>query len=296
MVQLDKVFFKSKAISKLSSDNLKELQLTISQIEEGKQRLKNKIDAAKTTLHQEKSALSWINWFPLKQILRNKVGEKQTNISEIIKDINELENEYDEHTLGLEISLPDQLEAAFGTLDDRFTEILAVNKVWDITTSQTINSIAERTTANNLFERKEIAINKSQITQIKCDYKAFHFKNSNGGNLNLFPQFLFIENNNDFALIDLLDIDIDFSISHYIENENVPSDTDIVEYTWAKSNKDGSRDKRFTDNYQIPVVRYGLLHFRSSSGLNEVYMFSHPIAAYNFKVMFDEYKSVLSSS
>lgn len=97
-------------------------------------------------------------------------------------------------------------------------------------------------------------------------------------------------------MIDLLDIDIDFSISHFIENENVPSDTDIVEYTWAKSNKDGSRDKRFADNYQIPVARYGLLHFSSSSGLNEVYMFSHPVAAYNFKVMFDEYKSVLSSS
>lgn len=155
MAQLDKVFFKSKAIGKLSSDNLKELQLTLSQIEEGKQRLKNKIDAAKTTLHKEKSALSWINWFPLKQILRNKVGAKQTNISEITKDLNELENEYDKHVLGLEISLSDQLEAAFATLDDRFTEILAVNKVWDITSSQTINSIAERTTAKNLFERKK---------------------------------------------------------------------------------------------------------------------------------------------
>ncbi|GAB1041624.1 MAG: hypothetical protein SLagBPW_43510 [Shewanella algae] len=117
-----------------------------------------------------------------------------------------------------------------------------------------------------------------------------------GGDLHVFPQFLFIENDNDFALIDLLDVDIDFSITNFIENESVPSDAKVIDHTWAKSNKDGSRDKRFADNYQIPVVQYGELHLKSQSGLNEVYMLSHPETAYGFKKMFDEYKLVLERS
>lgn len=62
------------------------------------------------------------------------------------------------------------------------------------------------------------------------------------------------------------------------------------------SNKDGSRDKRYTDNYQIPVVQYGELHLSSKSGLNEVYMLSNPEPAFNFKIMFDEYKQVLANT
>src|SRR5262249_8858220 len=34
-------------------------------------------------------------------------------------------------------------------------------------------------------------------------------------------------------------------------------------------------DWRFADNYQIPIARYATLHFRSSTGLNEKYMFSN---------------------
>ena len=57
------------------------------------------------------------------------------------------------------------------------------------------------------------------------------------------------------------------------EEEPVPSDTQVVGQTCAKVKKDGSPDRRFRDNYQIPVVLYGALTFSSPSGLQEEYQF-----------------------
>ncbi|KFZ38989.1 hypothetical protein HR45_00890 [Shewanella mangrovi] len=296
MNKLDKVYFKSRAVGKLSSQSLNELKSSLRDIENGRRKLEKDIGFAEKQLKQVTSDLAWINWFPLKLVFKNKIKIKKDTITKISESLEKLAHDYERHKLGLDISLSEQLEAAFGTLDDRFSDVLDTQKMWDITTSQSIDRVAERTTANNVIERKAVSFKRLNNSKIQCDYKAIYFENANGGDLQLFPQFLFIEKDDDFALIDLLDVEIDFNLTNFIETERVPSDSEVIDHTWAKSNKDGSRDKRFADNYQIPVVQYGELHLSSKSGLNEVYMLSNPESAFGFKKMFDEYKAVLASS
>jgi hypothetical protein len=280
----------------LSSSNLSELKSTLQNIESGKKKLRLKITSAIKTLQTAESQLNWVNWFPIKLLFKEKISHKKQTILNLEGDINTLKSEYEKHQLGLDISLTDRLEAAFGALDDKFSKIMSTKKVWDVTTSQRTDRVVERTTANSRIERQSVALKRADNSKILCDYKALHFENANGGDLNIFPQFMFIEHNSDFALIDILDIDINYTLVSFIESENVPSDTEIVDHTWAKANKNGDRDKRFADNYQIPVVHYGELHFTSKSGINEVYMFSNPEPAFTFKNMFDEYKQVLLKS
>ncbi|AZQ82954.1 hypothetical protein EKO29_02085 [Colwellia sp. Arc7-635] len=296
MNNFDKVYFKSKVVGKLSSQSLSELKSTLQDIESGKKKLKIKIASATNIFKSAESQLNWINWFPLKLLFKEKILLKKQTILSFKDDLNALIVDYEKHQLGLDISLTDRLEAAFGTLDDKFSEIMSTKKIWDVTTSQRVDRVIERTTANNTIERKSVALKRSDISKILCDYKALHFENANGGDLNFFPQFIFIENNNDFALVDILDIDVHYTLVSFIESEGVPSDTEVVDHTWAKANKNGDRDKRFADNYQIPVVEYGELHFKSKSGINEVYMFSNPEPVIAFKKMFDEYKQVLANT
>lgn len=70
------------------------------------------------------------------------------------------------------------------------------------------------------------------------------------------------------------------------EEGPVPSDAEQVGTTWAKANKDGSPDKRFRDNYSIPLMRYATLTLRSNSGLNEEYMLSNVQSASDFEIAF----------
>jgi hypothetical protein len=53
--------------------------------------------------------------------------------------------------------------------------------------------------------------------------------------------------------------------NRFVEEEKVPSDAQIHEYTWAKVNKDGTPDKRHTGNYQIPIAEYGNIIFQSGT-------------------------------
>jgi len=58
-------------------------------------------------------------------------------------------------------------------------------------------------------------------------------------------------------------------VSRFIESEGVPSDAIVVDYTWRFLNKNGTPDRRFNNNYQIPICNYSVYTFHSSQGLNE---------------------------
>lgn len=60
----------------------------------------------------------------------------------------------------------------------------------------------------------------------------------------------------------------------FIEEDVVPPDATVVEYTWRYTNKSGGPDRRFRDNRQIPICLYDELAFRTASGLNEVFQIS----------------------
>lgn len=296
MHNFDKVYFKSKVVGRLSSQNLQELKSTLLKAKARREELKKKISIIEQKVTDKKSKLRWLNWFPIKLLFKEKISLINQVLLELNSQQKSSEEEYEKCLVAIDISLSERLDTVFGTLDDKFSDLLSTDKIWDITTSQKVDKFVERTTANNFLERKVVSLKRSNNEKILCDFKSFHFENANGGDLHLFPQFIFIEKENDFALVDLLDLEVDFSLVSFIEDEHVPCDTEVVDHTWAKANKNGSRDKRFVDNYQIPVVEYGKLHFKTATGLNEVYMLSDPKPAFDFKCMLDEYKSALANA
>jgi hypothetical protein len=118
---------------------------------------------------------------------------------------------------------------------------------------------------------------------IESEWKVPHLANANGGDLYIYPGFILLHHSLDaFALVDLAEVEIQSCPSAFIEEEGVPADARILRQTWKKANKDGSPDRRFANNYQIPVVEYGRLTITSRSGLNEEYMLSNFVAASQF--------------
>jgi hypothetical protein len=76
-----------------------------------------------------------------------------------------------------------------------------------------------------------------------------------------------------FALIDFRDVQLRFVPTRFTETDPVPSDSRIIGYSWDKCNLDGTPDRRFRDNYQIPVARYAtLLFFDGRRPGREVYL------------------------
>jgi hypothetical protein len=99
----------------------------------------------------------------------------------------------------------------------------------------------------------------------------------------VFPGFvLYRASKQAFALIDSREVSLTFVSTRFTETGSVPSDTQVVGQTWAKCNKDGSPDRRFRDNYQIPLAHYGSLLFSTKDGLDVRYVCSNAKSAQDF--------------
>jgi hypothetical protein len=187
-----------------------------------------------------------------------------------------LEQELKEKYVSLKFADNTQLEKSWLNCTDAFAELSHSEKIWDLTYSEENNRVAERTIASSSFNRNSLVLTKKSLDFIQSDLENIYLPNSNGPDIYIYPTFVILfKDYKAFSIYDILDLDIGLKATGFLEEETVPSDTEIANYTWKKTNKDGSMDKRFAGNYQIPVVKYGQFSLQSKSGMDEVYMFSN---------------------
>jgi hypothetical protein len=169
-------------------------------------------------------------------------------------------------------------------------------KIWDVTQSYEQNRITTRSSASSVITRKEVRFQLLPIDEIKSERPVFCLHNANGAQMHFYPFFVILNNGTqDYGLVDYKDLTLTFSAQRFIEEAKVPFDTQVIDKTWAKVNKDGSPDRRFTGNYQIPVVKYGELSLTTLNGLNECYHFSNFEASYEFVNALNEFKAAINS-
>ena len=189
----------------------------------------------------------------------------------------------------------DDVSRAYEKLVQKFELLKSCAGIWDVTADRQIDRAAERSVAHRGLDRKRISIDFASSDLIRFDGRAMRFGNANGVEMLVYPAVIMMPRaDGHFALLDLREVDIDFNSVRFIEEGEIPHDTPVVGHAWAKANKDGSRDRRFSDNYQIPICEYGHLLFSTSTGLTEEYQFSNWQAASNFAHAFAAYKAALS--
>ena len=101
------------------------------------------------------------------------------------------------------------------------------------------------------------------------------------------------DNPESLGILELSRLSITFERSGFLETEVLPSDSNKLSEVWERSNKDGSRDKRYADNKLLPVMEYGEITFKSKSGIFEKYMISNCQLAYDFFEAIDDFISRL---
>lgn len=155
--------------------------------------------------------------------------------------------------------------------------------------------VDSRETFVSVFRQLSVQFSTSDL--VRFEGRPMRFQNVNGEDILIYPGMAIMPRSDGaFALIDLRELRLEFDAVQFIEEEAVPSDAKVVGATWAKVNKDGSRDLRFRDNYQIPICLYGRLTFTSTGGVEEEYQFSDADAAGIFARAFRAYQATLSAA
>ncbi|MFO7482846.1 DUF4236 domain-containing protein, partial [Oceanibaculum nanhaiense] len=88
------------------------------------------------------------------------------------------------------------------------------------------------------------------------------------------PDVILVVHGKKVGAVGYVDLQLRRDASNFIEEGKVPGDAVVVGHTWKHPNKSGGPDRRFKNNYQIPICLYEVLHLTSRSGLNELLEFS----------------------
>lgn len=168
-------------------------------------------------------------------------------------------------------------EEKFQTLLSAFKNLSKSQRVWHIPAGGTVHDLTtwkRNAGAAHLLRRVAISLGLGLPKIVRCNVDVPCVP-VGAQNLYFFPDFLLVQSRGRVGAVGYDNLSIRTEPSNFVEEEYVPSDTQILYKTWKHPNKDGGPDRRFKDNRQIPVCQYEVIHFSSGSGVNELVQVSH---------------------
>lgn len=198
-------------------------------------------------------------------------------------------------TVDVDVTADDATARAYARLQDAFCALAACEAVWDISSKIPGRAVKQRSHVGAEHFRITVSCNLADIPALRSEYRGMHLENATGADFYFYPGFLILTGRNGaFALTDHRELKLTYSATEFPERGSVPADAEKIGTTWYRANKDGSPDRRFRDNFQIPLCRYGVLHIEGPAGLNEKFAFSNSAKAEGFAAAFAEYSGVIS--
>lgn len=237
-----------------------------------------------------------LNYLPFLGIFSNVIKNTRIDIASQKHTLKQLQAQLKANrNTSINIKFDAASDYIYSKLTESFTQLSKSKKIWDITAKNHIDRATTRSAAAAFVKRKKVTFKMSKLAEINCSQPAMMIENANGGNIYIYPAFVVIfKNKNNFAILDFKDITLDFKAQRFIESEKIPKDTHIVDHTWEKVNANGVKDKRFKNNARIPVVEYGQIWFKTTLGINELYLSSNLESTKAFATSFLKYQQILS--
>ena len=170
--------------------------------------------------------------------------------------------------IDLTYEMDDINKKKFEHLNNFLIEISKNNKIWQIGSSTRVYNTKYNAGAGNNITRHKVNILKKMPWYISHNIDVYCL-NLTGEKIYFTPdRMLIFKKFGGVGSRKYNDMVANFSYTNFVETEFVPRDAEIIRYTWRYVNKSGGPDKRFNNNRQIPVCKYGELSLETSDGIN----------------------------
>lgn len=280
----------------ITSQNMQGIKEAIINANQQRQDLNRDISKVNSTMKFTKTKLI-LSYIFLIGFFRKKIKNNILRDIETQKNtIAQLELQKENSFVNLDIDFDDEIKVMYEKVVLSFKNLISSIKIWDITHAVHQDNIASRSFATTIEQKKEVRFEYKSLEDIKSKYSSLLFKNANGSDMYFYPNFIVVKaSEGKFGLVDFKELEFRFSTTRFEERDQVPKDSKVIDTTWAKVNKNGTPDKRFKDNYQIPIVRYGTINLKTATGLNEEYEFSNYEYCEQFAQDFLDYQKIINS-
>ena len=142
-----------------------------------------------------------------------------------------------------------------------FSTLKTSKRLWVIETSQSVmntktNAGAGRNLTRSQLTLKKIKANRTIGFGVFSNSPCFKLKGKPCTILFL-PCDIIIKKGKHIVACSYENLEIRTGATNFIETDPVPKDATIIRYTWQFVNKDGSADRRYSNNRKLPVCQYG---------------------------------------
>lgn len=286
----DRKEYRSGAVECMTSKELLEFKNLIAGAMAQRLEIERQLEGARSLANRSAAVLAdWNAGHIAKNIRKKKFQQLQESASKAASVVEDLEAKRQASLLATELDISAEVVPAFTELCRAFSALANECTVWDETAVAHPVSAGSDCESADRVERKNVVFCLGQLDILRCPWSVPCMQNANGGDMYLFPGFVVFHVANDsFAVVSFADLDLQFRIVDFAECDGAPTNARVIRYDWARSNKDGSQDMRYKDNFRFPVCQYASLMLLSSGGLNERYLFSNADAAQSFYKHFCE--------
>jgi len=156
------------------------------------------------------------------------------------------------------------------------------DKEWQVTGEYSVSNTRTNAGAQTNINRAVCEIKLTTPFFIKTNVDTIQIK-LHKEILLFLPDKVFIVRGGKVHVINYETININVSQTNFIESESVPRDAVVIGSTWLYVNKNGTPDRRYKNNRQLPVCQYGTVQLTSPSGLNFRMMFSNVNKSQDFE-------------
>lgn len=191
-----------------------------------------------------------------------------------------------DYTVDLNYNFDDSYNDYYANLDDFLARLTSNNRIWGIQTSYKHNNTKYTSGANTTSERTLVQLTRGNAPYIKSNITPYMMVFMNK-RFYFLPDRILIDGAEDVYSLRYSEINCEFATARFVEDETVPTDAEVIDHTWRYVNKDGSPDRRFRDNYQIPVCLYGTMKLTSNNGLDIFLHYSNHRTCQELKQLYD---------
>ena len=180
--------------------------------------------------------------------------------------------------------LEDEAHWAYEQLTVAFDQLLACQGKWHVDAGgavQDVHAWKRNAGASPLIDRRPTTFAYALPTVLKANITPPAMRVGKETLLFL-PDVVLVVEKDKVGAVAYDALNVRYDQSGFIETGTLPKDAQVIGYRWKHPNKNGGPDRRFRDNYQIPVCLYEALYLTSTNGLNELVQVSRTGVAQPF--------------
>lgn len=168
--------------------------------------------------------------------------------------------------VSLEYDLDEEITSRHNARIAAWQNFFSSASKWQITTSAAVTNQKINAGATATVSRVGVSMATKAPFYIKTN-AAMAVLNLKSEKLLILPDKMIVIKGKKFGAVDYMDITLSTRKGQFIESGAVPRDAQVVGHTWQYVNKNGSPDKRYSNNRQLPVCLYGYVTIRGGAGL-----------------------------